>query len=111
MFEIGIFIFIKLNIMSNIHVVADLRFKENHLEEVIPLLTKMVNDTQKEKGCISYELVQDFNDKTIFYTLEVWESKADLETHLNSEGIKKMMETASPFFIAKPDIHQCYKIS
>jgi quinol monooxygenase YgiN len=97
--------------MSNIHVVADLRFKEIHLEEIMPLLKKLVLDTRKEIGCLSYELLQDFNDKTIFYTIELWESQADLEAHLNSDNVKKLLETVGPFFLTKPGIHQCQKVS
>ncbi|SFI07462.1 putative quinol monooxygenase [Halpernia frigidisoli] len=97
--------------MSTIHVVADLRFKEENLEEVISLLKKMVIDTKKEKGCLNYELVQDFNDKKVFYTIEEWESQEDLSVHLNSDGVKNLMSTAAPFFLQEPEIHQCSKLS
>lgn len=97
--------------MSKIHVVANLRFKENHLEEVLPLLTKMTNGAKREKGCISYELVQDLKNKGQFFTLEVWENQADLDTHLNSDSVKSMLATAKSFFQAEPDIHQCEKLS
>lgn len=97
--------------MSEIHVVADLRFKDNSLAEVIPLLNGMVEDTRKEEGCLQYDLVQDSKDKGIFFTIEVWESQQDIDRHLNSEGIKSMMEKAKPFFTAEPAIHQCLKLS
>ena len=97
--------------MRKIHVFADLIFKENHLEEIKPLLMKMVADTKKEDGCVSYELVEDFKNKGIFFTIEVWESQADLDKHLNSEGIKKMMETAKPFSSSEPASYQCEKWS
>lgn len=97
--------------MSKVHVVADLRFKQDHLEEVLPLLMKLVKDTNEEKGCISYELVQDSKDKGIFYTLEVWESQADLDVHLNSEETKGVLEKAADFFSQEPAIHACEKLA
>ena len=97
--------------MSKIHVVADLRFRDNYLEEVLQLLNKMVNDTRQEEGCVSYELVQDLKDKGRFFTIEVWENQQDIDRHLDSAGIKSMMEKAQPFFAAEPAIHQCLKLS
>ncbi|MBC7557072.1 MAG: antibiotic biosynthesis monooxygenase [Chryseobacterium sp.] len=97
--------------MSEIHVVADLRFKENSVADVIPLLNGMVENTRKEEGCVSYDLVQDSKNIGIFFTLEVWESQDDIDRHLHSEGIKTMMEKAKPFFVAEPAIHQCQKLS
>lgn len=97
--------------MSKIHVIADLRFKENSLAEVIPILNGMVDDARKEEGCVSYDLVQDSKNKGIFFTIEVWESQQDIDRHLNSEGIKSIMEKAKSYFAAEPGIHQCQKLS
>ncbi|MEN9487234.1 MAG: hypothetical protein RIR56_922, partial [Bacteroidota bacterium] len=38
----------------NIHVVALMKFKENHLFDAIELLKKLVSETRKEEGCLQY---------------------------------------------------------
>ena len=51
----------------NIHVVALMKFKENHLFDAIELLKKLVSETRKEEGCLQYDLIEDKENKGHFF--------------------------------------------
>lgn len=91
-----------------IYVVAENYIKEENLDKVIKLYEELVGETRKEKGCIKYELCQDEKDKTVFAMMEEWESKEDLESHLNSEHFKRLVPEISKLS-AKAGVVNIYK--
>lgn len=65
-----------------INVVAQLRAKSGHEDELRSALAKLAGPSQKEPGCLKYEVFEDVYYTGSFYTQEVWESEAALDTHL-----------------------------
>ena len=56
--------------------------------DAIELLKKLVNETRKEEGCLQYDLIEDKNNKGVFFIMEIWESeehhfKHDMTEHLS----------------------------
>lgn len=73
--------------MGNLTVIGEIRAKTNDQDEVKKELAKLVEPTQKEKGCVKYDLHQDRRDPTLFFFLEEWNSEDDLDSHLQSQHV------------------------
>ena|ERR1700712_1012057 len=76
---------------GKISVIARIRAKSGHEDEVRSMFEKLVEPSQKEAGCIKYNVFEDKHYTGSFFTYEEWESEEALETHLsvNKEGLNK----------------------
>jgi quinol monooxygenase YgiN len=76
---------------AKITVVAQIRAKSGHEDEVRSAFTKVVGPSQKEAGCIKYNLYEDKHYTGSFFTIEEWESEEALEVHLqvNKEALNR----------------------
>ena len=74
---------------ERISVVAQLRAKSGHEDEVRSGLEKLVQPSQKEAGCLIYHVLEDKHYPGSFFTHEEWESEEALEEHLrvNKDGL------------------------
>jgi len=68
--------------------------------EMIQTLLSMIEPTEKEKGCLSYNVFCDIEDKTIFNLIEKWETREDLDHHIRSERFGVLLGTKS--LLVKP---------
>ncbi len=69
-----------------IKVVAKQTVKAGKLEEYLPIVRKLVEETNRnDAGCISYALYQETSDPQILTMLEEWEDQASIDAHLNSK--------------------------
>jgi quinol monooxygenase YgiN len=75
--------------MSMLTVIAKITAKKEAVEKVAKQLTELVPPTREEQGCIEYSLYQDNSDPTILMVYENWESKIDLDAHMNSKHFKE----------------------
>ncbi len=66
-------------------VVATIKVKTGHLEQVKSEAQQLINLTRIEPGCIEYVLHQDNQDPFVLVFVERWESKDALESHIASE--------------------------
>ncbi|OUS24802.1 antibiotic biosynthesis monooxygenase [Gammaproteobacteria bacterium 45_16_T64] len=69
--------------------IAKITALEKHKETVLSELSKIVTPTQKEQGCINYDLHIDNENDATFVFHESWESEQDLDAHLESLHIKE----------------------
>ncbi len=76
-------------------IVAKSLIKENELEKAIILYKELVNETLKEDGCISYELLQDINNKNMLVIVEEWENDTSFEAHKISEHFTRIVPQIS----------------
>ncbi len=59
--------------------------KEGKVEEFKNLTKELIELSQKEEGCIEYDLYQDIKNPNVLTFIEKWESKEAIEKHKNSE--------------------------
>ena len=85
-------------------VVAQIRAKEGLEEKVKQELLGLVGPTRSEKGCISYDLHQSVENKSLFMFYENWASKEDLDAHARTPHMKAHMQKASELFAETPKI-------
>ncbi|MFI3227969.1 MAG: putative quinol monooxygenase [Clostridia bacterium] len=69
---------------------------ENH-EIFLKLAKEMVDLTRLEDGCIQYVLTKTDSNPDILVYCETWESRAQLDAHLQSEHIKRIGPTLAPY--------------
>jgi len=68
-----------------ITIVAKNSIKQEKVEEFKCLAEKLINESRKEKGNISYNLYQDINNCYVFTFIEEWENEDIIKTHNNSK--------------------------
>ena len=78
-----------------IRVVSKGIFYEDKTDEALKLYEELVAESQKEKGCVSYNLYRDMEDGTILTMMEEWESEKALEEHKKSEHFTKIVPVIS----------------
>ena len=78
-----------------IRVVSKGMFYEEKTDEALKLYEELVVKSQKEKGCISYNLYRDIEDGNILTMMEEWESKEALEEHKKSEHFTRLVPVIS----------------
>jgi len=79
-----------------ISVIAEIKAKAGHEEEVRVILHEMVRPSLAETGCEVYHLLEDKAKPGSFSTYEEWESVGALQKHLAGDGAKAALEKAQP---------------
>jgi len=91
---------------------------KEHIATFKALMGPVVAITNKEKGCIHYNLYQDNQNECIFSIFEEWESQSDFAAHCNAEHyrsivfsdrFKEIVKTTfrvctAPVFLGKDDL-------
>lgn len=73
--------------MSKLTIIANIVAKPDHVELVKAELTKLIDKTRAEQGCINYDLHQDNDNPAHFVFHENWSSQQALDEHLASDHI------------------------
>ncbi|MEX2366591.1 MAG: putative quinol monooxygenase, partial [Pseudohongiellaceae bacterium] len=68
-------------------IVARIEANAGQEDRVRKALSKLVEPTLKEAGCIQYDLHQDNDNPALFLFYEIWENRALWQDHLNSPHI------------------------
>ena len=68
--------------------IARIEAKEGFQNKVATELSKLLQPTRSEKGCIDYDMHIDNENNHVFMFHETWQTEYDLDQHLESEHIK-----------------------
>jgi quinol monooxygenase YgiN len=63
--------------------------------EVMQTLLSMIQPTENERGCLSYHVFRDIEDKNVFSSIEQWETREDLNDHIKSDRFSVLLGTKS----------------
>ncbi|WP_432470526.1 putative quinol monooxygenase [Amphritea sp. HPY] len=69
-------------------IVARIEAKPDQVELVKSELTKLIEPTRKEQGCIQYDLHQDNDRPEVFVFYENWETRALWQAHMENDHLK-----------------------
>ncbi len=83
-----------------ITIVAKNSIKQGKVEEFKALAEKLINESRKEKGNISYNLYQDANNCSVLTFIEEWESQDIIKIHNDSKHFTSIV----PKFV---DLQEC----
>lgn len=95
--------------MKNLSIIAVFHFKENDLMDALELLKKLVIETRKEEGCLQYDLVEDFENKGVFFITELWESPQHHHQHNISDHLTNFRIQSVSLFSKSPEVYKGYK--
>ena len=68
--------------------------------EIMQTLLSMIEPAEKEKGCLSYEVLCNPEDNHIFSLIEEWDTREDLVRHMRSDRFRVLLGTKS--LLTKP---------
>ena len=91
--------------MSHLTVVAVIAAKPGSEAILEAALRKLTAASTHDRGCISYELFVSESAPGTFITIENWQSQADLDAHMASPHIAKVVTVAADHFDGFPAIH------
>lgn len=77
--------------------------------ELTQTLLSMVGLTEKEKGCLSYAVSCDIEDKNSFILLQEWEIRQDLDRQIRSHRFGVLL--GSKTLLGKPPKIQIHTVS
>jgi len=66
-------------------------------KEVVQTLHSLIDLSEKEKGCLRYEILGDIEDEHVFNLISEWENRQYLDHHMRSDrfgillGIKSLL--------------------
>jgi quinol monooxygenase YgiN len=81
---------------EKISVIAEIKAKAGHEEEVRVILHELVAPSRSEAGCEAYHLLEDKKTPGSFSTYEEWAHVKSLEAHLAGEGAKAALAKGQP---------------
>ena len=93
---------------NSVRVVAIIKAKPGSESELRPILSSMLEPIRKEKGCLSYEMLENRADLTEFTFVEEWSSNETLEAHL--EGMQSNLPKLMDLLAEPPDIRTYSKV-
>lgn len=79
-------------------------------EEFIRIAGKMVEETRKEVGCLSYDLAKDEADDSVFYFIEKYQDEAALEAHRASAYFKTYVPMLGALRTKPSELSKCVTI-
>ena len=64
-------------------------------KEVLQTLLSLVEQPEKEKGCLNYGVFSDVEDKNVFNVISEWENRQHLDRYIKSNKFSVLLGTKS----------------
>ncbi len=80
--------------MKTLKIIANIVVKKEFNDTVYSAMTKLVDCTRTESGCIYYALHRDTKNPFKYIMLETWESQSAIDSHNASEHFKEFSQFA-----------------
>ena len=77
--------------LKSVHVLAQFQIKPDRIDDFLSAVEPCINLTNEEKGCVTYNIHQDRANGNKFMMIEEWESRADLDAHLETDHVKALL--------------------
>ncbi|WP_170405689.1 putative quinol monooxygenase [Ruegeria arenilitoris] len=77
--------------MAKLTIVANIKANPDKIDLVKAELTKLIDITRSERGCINYDLHQDNDNPAHFVFYENWESRELWQTHMGAPHLAAYM--------------------
>jgi quinol monooxygenase YgiN len=78
--------------MSVLTIIARVKAKPGMEQRMQQDLLALLAPTRSEVGCLTFDLLIDINDPTVFMLYENWESKAALDVHFEQPYVKQVFQ-------------------
>lgn len=91
--------------MSELHVVATIPVKPEHVEALSGALTQLAEATREEAGCLAYDLYESAASAGVFVTVERWTDQAALDAHMKTPHVAAAFAAAGDALAGEVAIH------
>ena len=91
---------------TGVRVIARVRAKAPHVEQVRAILIAIVEPTRREPGCITYHLLEHQSESGEFATIEEWASAESEQAHFSAPHILAALGQLAGLLAAEPDIRR-----
>lgn len=91
---------------ETVRIIARITSQPDKVEELKSILLNLVEPTRSEKGCVSYQLLQDKTDSAEFVFIEEWTSDSAIDTHMTTSHVQDALSKAQSLFAKAPDIRK-----
>ena len=95
---------------DTLRVIARVKARPDKVNELLSLLSSLVEPTRKEPGCLSYTLLQNNQDPTDLTLVEEWKNNAALESHFATKHFKDAMTKVPNLVAAEPDVRRYHVV-
>jgi quinol monooxygenase YgiN len=95
---------------DTLRVIARVQARPGKANELLSVLSSLVEPTRKEPGCLSYKLLQNNEDPTDFTLIEEWQSNTALESHFATKHFKDALTKLPNLVAAEPDIRRYHLV-
>ena len=94
---------------KRVHVIVTYEIKEDKIVSFIASITSLVAATNKEQGCIHYNLYPDTRSKNKFVMIEEWDNQENLTKHLQQAHLKTFRDitTKEEVYLTEPNVNFC----
>lgn len=89
-----------------VRVIARITAQLDKVAQLKSVLLGLVEPTRLEKGCVSYQLVQDKTDLAEFVFIEEWISDSAIDAHMTSAHVQAAFSKAQSLLAKAPDIRK-----
>ena len=79
------------------------QIKPEHVSEFLEMARYDAEHSQKETGCLRFDVIQDRDDPNRFYFYEVYKDEAALQSHRQTPHFKLYFEKTQPWLAAPPE--------
>lgn len=59
--------------------------------DLLETMRGMLEPARVERGCLSYRLYEDVEDRNTFFLVEEWKTQKDLEGHLRTDNQRRLL--------------------
>ncbi len=77
---------------SLLTIVARIKAKSGMEERMQQDLLSLLTPTRTEPGCITFDLLLDTNDSSVFLLYENWQNQAALDAHFQQPYVKQVLK-------------------
>jgi quinol monooxygenase YgiN len=91
--------------MTELHVVATIPVKAEHVEALREALNGLAEATRQEPGCLAYDLYESAAAPGVFVTVERWTDQAALDAHMQAPHVAAAFASADGALAGEVAIH------
>jgi quinol monooxygenase YgiN len=89
---------------DGVRVIVKVCARQDSIPAIKSILMELTVHSRKEKGCVSYEVLQNKTDQSVFMLVEEWDSVSALDAHNNTPHFHSAVSTAQPFLAKELDV-------
>lgn len=78
--------------MTVLTIIAHIKAKPAMEQRMQQDLLGLLAPTRSEPGCITFDLLRDIKDPTVFILYENWESQAAIDAHFEKPYVKQVLQ-------------------